>query len=219
VRPRSWPANVPPVVVSWWVDRVGLSPSSSHIRRPTAGSPNRAAAPMLPDTWKAALLSVLLAVAGCTDKNCSPCRPGTYPSNPSQQCSACVPCPDGGTDADSGSASIWCAAKTPSTDGSTESSLGGTACGDSAFFTACVQTCGETNTREGTAASCLGGKYHCDAPRTPATDCGPGTWTSPQLPCGPWVDGYDCGGGCAVCDSSRGWTCGACPDASAASGL
>lgn len=31
-----------------------------------------------------------------------------------------------------------------------------------------------------------------------------------------WVAGYDCGQGCAVCDSKRGWTCAACPDASSA---
>jgi hypothetical protein len=107
---------------------------------------------------------------------------------------------------------------TQSADGSSESSLSTTACGDSAFFTACVHTCGETTDREGAAAQCVGGVYQCQASLIPATDCDSGSWTVPRLPCGPWVDGYDCGLGCAVCDVSRGWTCGACPDAAAADG-
>jgi hypothetical protein len=114
-----------------------------------------------------------------------------------------------------------CGAKTEAPrsgdDGSAESSpdTNRTACGDSAFFTACVHACGETADRESTAARCVAGLYECDAPLVPATDCGAGAWTVPRLPCGPWVDGYDCGVGCAVCDVSRGWTCGGCPDASA----
>jgi hypothetical protein len=105
------------------------------------------------------------------------------------------------------------AAPSPS-DGASESSPNPTVCGDSAFFTACVQQCGEKNDREPTAARCVGGALQCDTPLIPAATCGPGSWTSARLPCGPWVDGYDCLASCALCDSVRGWTCGSCPDAS-----
>ena len=90
----------------------------------------------------------------------------------------------------------------------------GTACGDSAFFTACVQQCGETSQSEPTSAGCVAGLFQCESPLKPATDCPAGSWTSSRLPCGPWPAGYDCGlGGCALCDSARGWTCASCPDA------
>jgi hypothetical protein len=107
----------------------------------------------------------------------------------------------------------------PVKDGSAERSVDTTACGSSSFFTACVHACGETTASETTAARCVDGKYQCDAPLVPATACGPGAWTAPRLACGPWVAGYDCGQGCAVCDASRGWTCGECPDASVAASL
>ncbi len=102
-------------------------------------------------------------------------------------------------------------------DGNASSSQpAGTPCGDSSFFTACVHSCGETNDSEAVAATCTGGKYHCDAPLIPAAACDPSGWTVSRLPCGPWVAGYDCGQSCAVCDVTRGWTCAACPDGSAA---
>jgi hypothetical protein len=106
-----------------------------------------------------------------------------------------------------------------SADGSSESSANGTPCGDSSFFTACVHACGETNDSEDAAARCVGGRYQCDPPLIAATACDASVWTVPRLACGPWVTGYDCGQGCAVCDAGRGWTCGACPDASSAGGL
>ena len=102
-------------------------------------------------------------------------------------------------------------------DGSSESSHSGTACGDSAFFTACVHQCGETTQSVATAARCVNGAFQCEAPLMPATECG--AWTLPRLPCGPWVNGYDCADSCAVCDVDRGWTCGSCPDASPADGV
>jgi len=58
--------------------------------------------------WKVALLGALFVGTGCDDKACAPCRPGTYPSDPSRSCSACLPCPDGGVDAASGSSAVWC---------------------------------------------------------------------------------------------------------------
>lgn len=103
-------------------------------------------------------------------------------------------------------------------DRSSEALSPGTECGDHSFFTACVQACGEKNDREPVAAECVSGSYQCVAPLIPATACGAGSWTVPQLPCGPWVDGYDCGASRAVCDPTHGWTCGACPDASAPGG-
>jgi len=89
---------------------------------------------------------------------------------------------------------------------------GSTPCGDSAFFTACVQQCGETAQTEPMAASCVFGSFRCDTPLTPASDCPAGSWTSSTLPCGPWPGTYDCGMGCAVCTSVRTWTCGSCSD-------
>ncbi len=89
----------------------------------------------------------------------------------------------------------------------------GSLCGDSAFFTACVHQCGEVADSEPISAECVGGTFHCEAPLTPASDCPAGSWTSSRLPCGPWPGTYNCGLGCAVCDSTRGWTCGICADA------
>jgi len=43
-----------------------------------------------------ALLGV--AVVGCGETACSPCRPGTHASNPTESCSTCIPS-DGGADA------------------------------------------------------------------------------------------------------------------------
>ena len=84
---------------------------------------------------------------------------------------------------------------------------------DSNHFTACVQTCGETNASEPTAASCDRGVYSCSNSTFPAVSCPASGWSA-TLPCGPWVDGRDCGAQCAVCDQGL-WTCGACPDAAA----
>lgn len=93
---------------------------------------------------------------------------------------------------------------------------GKTACGDSRFFTACVHECGETASSEPDVASCVGGFFQCAPPLTPASDCPPGSWTSPRLACGPWPGNYNCGAGCAVCDATGTWTCGPpCLDASA----
>jgi len=50
-------------------------------------------------------LAGMLVFAGCQDPACSPCRPGTYPSDPSQSCSTCLPCPDAGADGGPGRAS------------------------------------------------------------------------------------------------------------------
>jgi len=114
---------------------------------------------------------------------------------------------------------LGCSSNTPSSqpgDGGAESSVNGTVCGDSSFFTACVRACGEADTSESTAAHCVDGMYQCDAPLIPAAACDANTWTVPRLPCGPWVAGYDCGQTCAICDAVRGWSCGACPDASTA---
>lgn len=93
------------------------------------------------------------------------------------------------------------------------SELGGTACGDSAFFTACVHACGESDDSEPTPAACVGGHFHCVEPLVPASDCPAGSWTSTRLPCGPWPGTYNCGAGCAVCDVTQVWTCGRCSDA------
>jgi len=89
----------------------------------------------------------------------------------------------------------------------------GTPCGDSSFFTACVHECGEAAENEPAAAACVQGRFTCEAPLTPASDCPAGSWTSTRLPCGPWPGGYDCGLGCAVCDPTGAWTCGSCSDA------
>ncbi|HVV51824.1 MAG TPA: hypothetical protein VHO06_19305 [Polyangia bacterium] len=84
---------------------------------------------------------------------------------------------------------------------------------DSAYFTACVHACGETDTTEATAASCANGVFTCDGSTIPAVSCPSSGWTA-HLPCGPWVSGYDCGAGCAICADGL-WTCGACGDAAA----
>lgn len=82
---------------------------------------------------------------------------------------------------------------------------------DSAFFTACVHSCGETNTTETTAATCSAGVYSCDNSTIPAVACAQTSWTT-ALACGPWVSGYDCGLQCGTCVKGL-WTCGPCPDA------
>lgn len=83
---------------------------------------------------------------------------------------------------------------------------------DSAFFTACVHACGESNSTETTAATCSAGVYSCDNSTVPAVACAQSSWTS-TLACGPWVSGYDCGLKCGLCVKGL-WTCGPCPDAS-----
>jgi hypothetical protein len=99
---------------------------------------------------------------------------------------------------------------------SAASEVGGTACKDSSFFTACVHACGETDESEPTAAECVAGYFRCAEPFVPASDCPAGSWTSPRLACGPWPGNYNCGSGCAVCDATQAWTCGTCPDAAPA---
>ena len=84
---------------------------------------------------------------------------------------------------------------------------------DSANFTACVHACGETDTSETTAATCGDGVYSCAGSLKPAVSCPQGGWSA-TLPCGPWVDGYDCGSGCALCVQGL-WRCGTCVDAGA----
>jgi hypothetical protein len=82
---------------------------------------------------------------------------------------------------------------------------------NSAFFTACVHACGESDTTESTAATCAAGVYSCDNSTLPAVACAQSGWSA-ALACGPWVTGYDCGLQCGVCVNGL-WTCGACPDA------
>jgi hypothetical protein len=86
----------------------------------------------------------------------------------------------------------------------------GTVC-DSASFTACVHSCGESNTTESTAATCSAGVYSCDNSTIPAVACPSNGWSA-ALACGPWVSGYDCGAQCGVCVKGL-WTCAPCPDA------
>jgi hypothetical protein len=70
----------------------------------------------------ALVLMLMLGTSACEENACSPCAPGSYPSNPSQHCSACVPCPDAGVNASSGSvAAIWCAMGQPTPDAPSES--------------------------------------------------------------------------------------------------
>src|SRR5450432_873845 len=74
-------------------------------------------------SFPAVTLVLILALGplACEENACSPCAPGTYPSNPSQHCSACVPCPDAGVNASSGSAAaVWCGMGQPSSDASSE---------------------------------------------------------------------------------------------------
>jgi len=82
---------------------------------------------------------------------------------------------------------------------------------DSAFFTACVHSCGESNTTETTAATCSAGVYSCDNSTIPAVACPQSGWSA-TLACGPWVSGHDCGSQCGVCVKGL-WTCAPCPDA------
>jgi len=120
------------------------------------------------------------------------------------------PCdaPDSGAAADSASSG------STGTDAAGVAS-GHTACGDSSFFTACVHECGETASSEPVVAACVQGFFQCAPPLIPASDCGPGSWTSASLPCGPWPGNYNCGMDCAVCDATGTWTCGACHAVSA----
>jgi hypothetical protein len=83
---------------------------------------------------------------------------------------------------------------------------------DSAFFTACVHSCGESDSSEPTAATCSAGVYSCDNSTIPAVACPQSGWSA-ALACGPWVSGHDCGPQCGVCVKGL-WTCGPCPDAS-----
>ncbi len=82
---------------------------------------------------------------------------------------------------------------------------------DSASFTACVHTCGESDTTESTAATCSAGVYSCDNSTIPAVSCPSSGWSA-ALACGPWVTGHDCGLQCGVCVKGL-WTCAPCPDA------
>jgi hypothetical protein len=86
----------------------------------------------------------------------------------------------------------------------------GTVC-DSASFTACVHSCGESDTTESTAASCSAGVYSCQNSTIPAVACPASGWSA-ALACGPWVSGHDCGLQCGVCVKGL-WTCAPCPDA------
>lgn len=45
----------------------------------------------------------LVLFGGCDDTACSPCPRGSVASDPAKVCSACVPVPDGGQDADAAS--------------------------------------------------------------------------------------------------------------------
>lgn len=92
----------------------------------------------------------------------------------------------------------------------------GTPCVEnSAYFTACVQGCGESLEREPVPARCIDGSFQCEAPLTPAPDCPKGSWPS-KMPCGPWPGNYNCGLGCAICTDVGLWSCGNCPKASVA---
>ena len=108
------------------------------------------------------------------------------------------------------------AAVGPSCDGSKccavpgNSATTGSVC-DSASFTACVHSCGESNATESTAATCSAGVYSCDNSTIPAVACPSNGWSA-ALSCGPWVSGYDCGAQCGVCLKGL-WTCAPCPDA------
>ena len=82
---------------------------------------------------------------------------------------------------------------------------------DSAYFTACVHACGESDTTESTAATCSAGVYSCYTSTIPAVACPQTSWTA-ALACGPWVSGYDCGLQCGTCVKGL-WTCAPCPDA------
>lgn len=149
------------------------------------------------DKKSIALLAVAMLHAGailigCGSSACSPCRPGTHASDPTQSCSACV------SNADAGDAR-------PEAGRS-----------DCEGFTACVHSCGEANEGEPIAATCANGTYSCPAPLIPAASCSKDSWPSGSLAgCGPWPQSYDCA--CkSVCDQGF-WTCpvSACTDAGA----
>jgi len=82
---------------------------------------------------------------------------------------------------------------------------------DSASFTACVRSCGESDTTESTAATCSAGVYSCDNSTIPAVACPSNGWSA-ALACGPWVSGHDCGAQCGACIQGL-WTCAPCSDA------
>jgi hypothetical protein len=90
------------------------------------------------------------------------------------------------------------------------SSDAGNVC-NSAFFTACVHACGESDSSEPIAASCSAGVYSCENSTIPAVACPSSGWSA-ALACGPWVSGHDCGLQCGVCVKGL-WTCAPCPDA------
>jgi hypothetical protein len=54
------------------------------------------------------LLAGVSAFNSCGSNACTSCRPGTYAKDPSESCSECVPCPDGGGQSDASNVSIWC---------------------------------------------------------------------------------------------------------------
>lgn len=148
--------------------------------------------------WTTALVALAMLQfgpiwSGCGSSACSPCRPGTHASNPTESCSACVP------NADAGDAGA---------------EVAGAAGSDCEGFTACVHSCGETNQEEPVAATCANGAYSCPAPLVPAASCSKDSWPSGALAgCGPWPQGYDCT--CkSICDQGF-WTCPAssCTDA------
>lgn len=84
-----------------------------------------------------------------------------------------------------------------------------------AYFTACVQSCGESSEWEPVPARCVDGSFQCEAPLTPAPDCPKGSWPS-KRPCGPWPGQYNCGLECGICTDIGLWSCGNCPNASVA---
>lgn len=84
-------------------------------------------------------------------------------------------------------------------------------CAGDEQFVSCVANCGDPTINQSPAsATCVGGVYSCVTGLTPAIDCPDGSWPDGQG-CGPWVTGYDCGGGSeGVCNDGI-WECGAGP--------
>ena len=73
-------------------------------------------------------------------------------------------------------------------------------------FTACVDSCAETDAVVGASAECVDGFYTCTWPLIPAAACPVGAWTVDGSPsCGPWVEGRDCG--CQPVCQDRAWVC------------
>jgi len=91
--------------------------------------------------------------------------------------------------------------------------IGSNSCAPAAF-TACVENCDVSGTSHvRIEASCKDGVFHCDGGLVPAVGCPSSSWPSEngRAGCGPWVDGYDCGGGtCGVCTEAGLLTCGPC---------